>query len=96
MSKCWVLLKKGKRILQPIHSLPHITKVPPQIAQFPCKTAITLPSPVYLLSVQVNNTPIPIKILCDAVAFQSLLAEGVLPLSDDSTTDDYVLHRGAE
>ena len=44
------------------------------------------------LSVQVNDTPIPTKNLCDTGASQSLLVEGVLPLlSDESTTGDHIL-----
>ena len=48
------------------------------------------------LSVQENDTPIPIKILRDTGASQSLLVEGVLPLSDESATGDHVLIKGVE
>ena len=41
--------------------------------------------------------PIPIKILCDTDASQSLLVEGALPLSDESATgDDHILIKDVE
>ena len=40
--------------------------------------------------------PIPIKILHDTGASQSMLVEGVLLLSDESATGDYVLIKGVK
>ena len=48
------------------------------------------------LSVQENDTPTPIKILCDTGASQSLLVKRVLPLSDESVTGDHVVIKGVE
>ena len=48
------------------------------------------------LSVQEFDMPIPIKILRDTGASQSLLVEGVLPFSDESATGDHVLVKGVE
>ena len=92
MSECWVLQKKEKKnpTTNPVATI--ITQVPLQKALFLCKTAIILSSPVY----QFRDTPIPIKILRDTGASQSLLVEGVLPLSDESATGDHVLIKGVK
>ena len=48
------------------------------------------------LSIQENDTPIPIKIIHDTGASQSLLVEGVLPLSDKSATGNHILIKGVK
>ena len=48
------------------------------------------------LSAQENNVPIPITIICDTGASQSLLVEGELLLSDESAISDHVLIKGVQ
>ena len=96
MSECWVLQKKEKKnpTTNPVATINNTSS--------PTKSSVSMQDSYHpfissgFLLVQENDTPIPIKILRDTGASQSLLVEGVLPLSDESATGDHVLIKGVE
>ena len=86
MSECWILQKKEHKTptlkgTKPISSV-SLSKAPSSYQPFISSG---------YLSIQENSPPIPIMILHETGASQSLLAKGVAPLSDETVTGDNVL-----
>ena len=91
MSECWILQKKEQKTptlkgTKPISSVSS-SKAPSSYQPFISSG---------YLSIQEKSPPIPITILHDTGASQSLLAEGVAPLSNETATGDNVLISGVE
>ena len=94
MPECWVLQKKQKKnpTANPVATINHTSSS--------TNSSVSVQDSYHsfisngFLLVQENNTPIPIKILRDTGASQSLLVLGVLSLSDESAAGDHVLIKG--
>ena len=96
MSECWVLQRKEKKnpTANPVATISNTSSSTNSSVSVQDSYNPFISSG--FLSIQENDTPIPIKILRDTWASQSLLVEGVLPLSDESATGDHVLIKGVE
>ena len=94
LSECWTSKKKEKKRFNTLVTTTDLSsgKVLPKTPD----TFKPFVSQGYI-SINRNSTEgVPILILCDAGASQSLLAEGVLPLSELSATGESVLIHGVE
>ena len=91
MSECWILQKKEQKN-PPLKSTKPVSSVSSSKAPSSYQPFIS----TGYLSIKDNSPPIPITILRDTGASQSLLAEGVAPLSDETAIGDNVLISGVE
>ena len=96
MLECWVFQKKERKIFttNPVATINKTTSSTKNSDSVQHSYHPFISSG--FLSDQESDSPIPIKILSDTDASQSLLVEGVLPLSDQSATGDYVVIKGVE
>jgi len=88
MSECWILQKKEQKN-PPLKSTKPVSSVSSSKAPSSYQPFIS----TGYLTIKDNNPPIPITILRDTAASQSLL---VTPLSDETATGDNVLISGVE
>ena len=91
MSECWILQKKEHKT-----STLKGTKPISSVSSFKAPSSYQPFISSGYLSIQENSPPITITILRDTGASQSLLAEGVAPLSNETATGDNVLISGVE